>query len=198
MKQSLLKVNDIFYTLQGEGGQAGKAMIFVRLQTCNLACSYCDTEFESGKEMAMDEILQECQKYPSCNILWTGGEPLLQLNQGHVDFFNDKSYYQSLETSGSLKYLLRGMRYITISPKVAEHVLSNNFQSIDSVEELRYPRKAGQGIPNPKLKAVNKFVSPIFTGQILDKENLDHCIGLVKDNPGWKLSLQSHKMIGIE
>ena len=68
-----LNVNEIFYSLQGEGGRMGEPSIFIRLTKCNLACSFCDTDFASGSDMALEEILNTIKAYPCKWIIWTGG-----------------------------------------------------------------------------------------------------------------------------
>ena len=68
-----LPVNEIFYSLQGEGGQMGRAMLFVRLSGCNLSCDYCDTDFARHQLMTASEILAKLEGYPCRDILWTGG-----------------------------------------------------------------------------------------------------------------------------
>ena len=70
-----LKINSIFYTLQGEGYHMGTPSIFIRLSDCNLRCSFCDTEFLSGKIMKVEEIIHECQRFKGRHIVLTGGEP---------------------------------------------------------------------------------------------------------------------------
>lgn len=78
-KRQTLKVNEVFYSLQGEGARAGEASIFVRLSDCDLTCGFCDTEFKSGKELSFEELLAALRLYPCSWIVWTGGEPALQL-----------------------------------------------------------------------------------------------------------------------
>jgi len=101
----LLKINEIFYSIQGEGTSAGLPCVFVRLTYCNLRCTYCDTEyaFYEGKDMSVDEILSEVNKY-NCNLVEvTGGEPLIQ-NESLVLMTElcDLGYLVMLETGGSL------------------------------------------------------------------------------------------------
>ena len=193
----MLKVNEIFYSIQGEGQRVGTANIFIRLAGCDLTCGFCDTEFESYNEYALPELVQKLNEFDTdCpNIIWTGGEPALQLDMEIVKYFHDNDYYQSIETNGNNK-VPAGLDYIVVSPKVAEHVVKKNFKDT-IVNELRYTRHSGQGIPKPSIEAEHKFISPIFNGNSLDGKNLNHCIKLVKDNPEWKLSIQIHKLLKI-
>lgn len=195
-----LKVNEIFYSLQGEGARAGSANIFVRLQGCKTkdACYAsgvcCDTEFESGREMTVLELLDYfAVNFPEADsIIWTGGEPAQQLTEEIVDYF--KIYFQSIETSG-LFPVPKNLDYVAVSPKVAEHVIARNFP--EGVDELRYVRHVGQSIPNPLVKADHYYISPHSDGDQINTENLRHCIELVKQNPKWKLSIQTHKLLKI-
>jgi organic radical activating enzyme len=237
-----LKVSECFYSLQGEGARAGEPSIFIRLQGCSAkhACYAsgveCDTEFESGKEMTLQEILFEATEaidrtigsMPNIsdndlkknNLLWivfTGGEPLDSLTPEILGWFIERGYKIALETSGT-KYLSQQMaekiEHITISPKCAEHVLTKNFGHLNrddglpvqstnrcnfiNVDELRYVRHAGQpGIPQPSLKAKYYYLSPHSDGAQINRENLKHCIKLCLENPKWRLSLQSHKLLGV-
>ncbi|MCS7029198.1 MAG: 7-carboxy-7-deazaguanine synthase QueE [Bacteroidia bacterium] len=189
-----LKVNEIFYTLQGEGARVGCPSIFIRLSHCDKTCPFCDTEFESGKILTVGQIYENIQNYPCQWIVWTGGEPTLQLTSQIVQFFKDKGYKQAIETHGGNK-VPAGIDYIAVSPKVAEHVLAQNFP--DGVQELRYIRHVGQAIPQPKIKAEHYFISPEFNGDVPVYENIAYCIELVKQHPQWRLSVQMHKFLKI-
>jgi len=200
-----MKVSEVFYSLQGEGARAGEPSVFVRLAGCNLTCGFCDTEFQSGKEMTPMELEEACyqakrvmgirslwgQKW----IVWTGGEPALQLSDEVVRFFKEKGWRQAIETNGS-KPVPAGLDWVAVSPKVAEHVLAKNFPQ--GVDELRYVRHTGQpGVPEPAVAAKRKFLSPMFNGNEPDRENVRHCVQLCLENPEWSLSLQLHKLIGV-
>ena len=197
-----LKVSEIFYSLQGEGARAGTPTVFIRLQGCKTknACFAmgikCDTEFESGKEMEVVEILQWMQHNAAgCKeITWTGGEPLDQLKSEHTAFFKAQGYFQALETSG-LVAPPAGFDFICVSPKVAEHVVKKNFQN--GVTELRYVRHFGQNIPEPAITAGHYWISPHSDGNAINDKNLKHCIELCLQHPKWKLSVQQHKVWSV-
>ena len=76
-----MKVIEIFESIQGEGGRRGQLSIFIRLADCNLNCSFCDTDWKGGEEMSIKEILQDIKHFKSRWIIWTGGEPTLQLTE---------------------------------------------------------------------------------------------------------------------
>lgn len=187
-----MKINEIFYSLQGEGIRTGEASIFIRLSDCNLTCGFCDTEFISGEEKELNEILGYIKQFPCKVIIWTGGEPALQLTEEVIKYFKDNNYYQCIETNGSKK-LPKGLDFITLSPKVAEHILDKNFKN--GVTEIKYVRHKGHlSLPETKIKALHYFISPQSDGNIINKENLNHCIKLILKNPKWKLTLQNHKL----
>jgi len=193
-----LNISEIFYSLQGEGLRIGTPTVFIRLQGCKAkhACFkkgiVCDTEFESGKEYQLEQLVDWIkQNAHGCKeITWTGGEPTDQLTDEMIKFFKDKGYYQAIETSG-LNPVPDGLDYVALSPKVGEHVIKKNFKKVD---ELKYVRHSGQEIPQPSIEADHYWVSPHSDGFQINRENLRHCIDLCKANPKWKLSLQSHKV----
>jgi len=191
-----LNISEIFYSLQGEGARAGTANVFIRLQGCKAkdACYAsgvrCDTEFESGREYDLTELLSILTDYNCPNIIWTGGEPAQQLTKEIVQFFTDRGYYQAIETSGLLP-VPANLDFVCVSPKVAEHVIKKNFTH---VSEIKYVRHRGQDIPNPSITADYYFISPHSDGFDINGDNLKHCIELVKQNPVWRLSIQQHKL----
>ena len=208
-----MKVSEIFYSLQGEGARAGEASIFIRLQGCSAkhACFAsgvrCDTEFESGAGISNEELLQRINRIAPSQarwIIWTGGEPTDQLTEEDVQFFKKHEFKQAIETSG-IRVPPRGIDFVSLSPKFAEHVLAKTFmlperegiQNTYHVEELRYVRHVGQEIPKPSLTAVHYFLSPHFDGASINEANLNHCIQLCLENPRWKLSVQTHKLLRV-
>jgi len=201
MKKTL-RISEIFYSLQGEGARIGTPTVFIRTSGCKAknACYAlgikCDTEFESGKENTIEEILNWLKvNAPQCKeITWTGGEPTDQLTDEIVSFFKEKGYFQAIETSGLNKVPV-GIDFICVSPKVAEHVIKKNFP--DGVDELRYVRHKGQTIPEPSIKAKHYWISPHSDGFTINSENLQHCIDLCIENGQWKLSLQNHKIWNV-
>ncbi|MDR2805554.1 MAG: 7-carboxy-7-deazaguanine synthase QueE, partial [Dysgonamonadaceae bacterium] len=91
-----LNVNEIFYSLQGEGARQGEASIFIRLSGCNLKCSFCDTDYAESKEMNLGQILTILKQFPCQWIVWTGGEPALQLTDEILLFFKKQGYLQAV------------------------------------------------------------------------------------------------------
>ena len=205
-------INEIFCSLQGEGIRTGTLNHFVRFAGCNLQCDIepgplspggfaCDSEFVSGRRMTAEEILVELKtlnaKCP--NVIFTGGEPLLQLDRDLVIALKAEGYYLAIETNGSKPLpdgvvfdSYEGLNWITCSPKVAEHAVR-----LERASEVKYVRGYGQGIPRPACHAEHKLISPAFAGMELDRRASDWCQKLIQENPEWRLSLQTHKFISI-
>ena len=203
------EMNEIFYSLQGEGVRAGMANVFVRFAGCNLRCAMeagprspggfdCDTEFETGRAMTAEEIHAAATEAmgsepapPDAWIIFTGGEPALQVDRALVDFLHGKGWRLAIETNGSV-VLPDGFDWITVSPKVAEHAIRQR-----TAHEVKYVRGHGQEIPRSVVKAKHCLISPAFCGTQIDPRALEWCVQLVKDNPQWRLSVQQHKLWGV-
>lgn len=209
-------VNEIFYSLQGEGIRAGEPSIFLRFTGCNLRCAMeagplspggfnCDTEFMSGTRMTGIDIMRRMDKIGrGCKwVVCTGGEPLLQLDTDLCGLLHNADYKIAVETNGtqpvptSMEPTAFGegeepwsmVDWITVSPKVAEHCIVQR-----DAHEVKYVRAYGQGIPRTVVVAQNYLISPALEAGILTKETLDWCIKLCLDNPPWRLSVQQHQL----
>jgi 7-carboxy-7-deazaguanine synthase len=190
-----LRVNEIFYSIQGEGARAGEPSIFIRLSGCDLTCGFCDTEFASAKELPLPAIRQHISRFPCHWIVWTGGEPMLQITYEIVEYFHDAGYKQAIESNGN-HAIPKTIDWRVVSPKVAEHVLKRH--NPEGVDELRYVRHAGhQSVPEPAIAAKLYYLSPIFDGNTPNADNVKHCMKLILENPKWRMSLQLHKVIGV-
>ena len=95
------RINDIFYSLQGEGHNTGRAAVFVRFAGCNLRCSFCDTEFDTFSEMTDEEIVAEIMQYPARFVVLTGGEPTLQVDEAFVDLLHQHGFEVAMESNGT-------------------------------------------------------------------------------------------------
>ena len=189
------RINEIFYSVQGEGARAGCPCFFVRFSKCNLLCTVethgfdCDTEFESGHDMSIQEIStalaglsQDCRW-----IVLTGGEPALQVDEGLIEALHAVGYLLAIETNGTVA-LPEGLDWITVSPKVPEEALRQR-----TADEVKYVRAVGQAIPQTVVEAEHYLLSPAFDGDRLDRETLEWCLDLVRKHPEWRISVQQHK-----
>lgn len=202
-------VNEVYKTIQGEGVRAGTVNIFVRFAYCNMSCAMesgprspggfdCDTEFLSHRKLSIGELAQwiidtSGDGSSSCRwIVATGGEPGLQLDKEFVDHMHGLGYRIAVETNGSINMDDLKLDWITVSPKVAEHAIRQKL-----ADEVKYVRAYGQGIPVPSCVAEHQLISPAFNGLEVSKKDMAWCVGLVNDNPKWRLSVQQHKMWGV-
>jgi 7-carboxy-7-deazaguanine synthase len=202
-------VNEMFWSMQGEGLRAGEMSVFIRMSHCNMRCRIeageqspggfdCDTEFASGRKMTDIEIVNEaCHLVDKDSdwramyrpwIVFTGGEPALQLDRELVDTFHANNFRCAIETNGSRDVSDLDLDWITVSPKVAEHAVRQK-----TADEVKYVRGYGQGIPKPTCQATYKLISPAFNGLQIDERALEWCKHLIKENPEWRLSIQQHK-----
>lgn len=196
------QVNEVFYSLQGEGARAGTANVFVRFSGCNLRCAVsthgfdCDTEFASGRRFEAGDLVDEIRRAGGAcrNVILTGGEPLLQVDGALVEALREAGYWIAVETNGT-REVPDGIAWVSLSPKVAEHAIKTQ-----RADEIRYVRAAGQGIPKPPpilAEGARLFVSPAFDGNQPAREAFAWCIRLVKEHPEWALSVQQHKAWGV-
>lgn len=194
------RINEVFYSLQGEGARAGSPNVFVRFAGCNLTCRRdvegfdCDTEFTSGRTLELLALLEEANDVRSaaaapCGVILTGGEPALQADAALVRGLIGEGFSPvAIETNGTVDIGGLGVQYVACSPKSAEHTLR-----IARADELRYVRRKGQGIPKPIVKADALYISPAYGVHGIDPEDFDWCVRLVLENPAWRLSVQQHK-----
>jgi len=197
-----LNVVEIFHSIQGEGRNVGRSAVFVRLSDCNLNCDFCDTDWSTGQTMTPLEILEEVRKYssaadyPNNLLIWTGGEPTLQLTNEIIAVFSD--YYNCIETNGTNE-VPSNIDYISCSPKVIPSKIKLKF-----ADEFRYPIEVGGKVPeiDELPLAQNYYVSPLFSGKVHEKmeanaANIAYCINFVNEHPQWKLSVQIHKFLNV-
>ena len=95
------RINDIFYSLQGEGHNTGRAAIFIRFSGCNLKCPFCDTDFSQYEELSDDDIIERIKDFPSRFVVLTGGEPSLQVDTPLIDKLHAHGYEIAMETNGT-------------------------------------------------------------------------------------------------
>ncbi|MDO4993213.1 MAG: 7-carboxy-7-deazaguanine synthase QueE [Prevotellaceae bacterium] len=198
----MMRVNEIFHSLQGEGRFTGTPAVFVRLSGCNLNCWFCDTEFHSFKEMTEDEIVAEALKYPSRHVVITGGEPTLQLTASLTDKLHAEGFFIMLETNGT-NPLPEGCEidWITCSPKLQgpspSPIHPLHIQRIDELKVV-YEGHCQDMSVYDDIIASEYRLQPGSTG---DKQKdtfiTSQTIEYILAHPKWNLSLQTHKILGV-
>jgi 7-carboxy-7-deazaguanine synthase (Cx14CxxC type) len=206
-------VKEIFYTLQGEGAQAGRPAIFCRFAGCNLwsgrekdrataICQFCDTDFvgtdgELGDKYADSETLADTINYlwpatftASKYVVFTGGEPLLQLDDALIASMHQRGFEIAIETNGTVP-VPQGVDWICVSPKMGSEL------KVKKGSELKVviPQTAQKLQEYESLDFQHFYVQPMH-GPDLEKNTrlaIEHC----KQNPKWKLSIQTHKLLQI-
>lgn len=191
------RVNEIFYSLQGEGRWAGRAAIFVRLSGCNLKCPFCDTGFSSYVEMNATEMLLEIATMSdTCKfIVFTGGEPTLQLDQYIVDILHEHGYYVAVETNGTHQYPWN-VDWVTFSPKDA--YVNNGTPVIVQADEIKIVYDGEHEIKDYQVKVSHRYLQPCDTGDAEHNTSImNSLVDYIKRNPQWQLSLQQQKIINV-
>lgn len=192
-----MRVNEIFFSLQGEGFHTGTPAVFVRLAGCNLKCPFCDTDYAAYKEMTEEEIVDEVLAVSDNNpafVVITGGEPSLQLTDSLVDRLHDEGCYVAVETNGT-KPLPENVDWVTLSPK-ADFVSAGMGQPVvGEANEVKIVY-TGQDVEKWRLKlhARNWFLQPCDTPE---GANTEATVQYILEHPWWRLSLQTHKILNI-
>ena len=205
-------VKEIFYTLQGEGVHAGRAAVFCRFAGCNLwsgreadraaaVCQFCDTDFvgtdgDGGGKFAdaaelAETIAARWPKSDSANrfVVCTGGEPLLQLDHELIQALHLHGFQIAIETNGTLP-VPEGVDWICVSPKAGAPLVVTKGNELKVV----YPQETDPR-PYTELDFAHFFIQP-KDGPDANR-SLQAAIQFCGDNPRWRLSLQTHKLIGI-
>lgn len=206
----LLLINEVFYSLQGEGRHAGTAAVFVRLSKCNLACKFCDTEFETNERIPFLEVVNRVKSSHARHgsrptvyspglplVILTGGEPALQNCSPLIRALHDEGYQVAMETSGSVNPTwLSSVDHVCVSPKVPlaripEPLLEvAEFKWIVNAAFLNMYERDPESVFNPR--SLN-YLQP----ESLNPKWTTAASKLVMRHPGrYKLSLQTHKLAG--
>lgn len=209
-------VKEIYYTLQGEGAQAGRPAVFLRFAGCNLwsgreahrvsaVCRFCDTDFvgtdgNGGGKFDSAEALAEAAlaHWPSANgpapayVVCTGGEPLLQLDRAAIDALHGAGFEIGVETNGTIA-APDGIDWLCVSPKANAPLVQGSGNEL----KLVYPQLEEEAQPEHfgKLAFQHFFLQPMDNEQRL--RNTESAVRYCLEHPQWKLSLQTHKYIGI-
>ena len=205
-------VKEIYYTLQGEGYHTGRPAVFIRFSGCNLwtghekdrsgaICDWCDTDFVgtngiNGGKFSVKEIINIINSQWKGNVLsepyvvCTGGEPLLQMDEALIKAIHKAGFEIGLETNGTM-IPPDGIDWICVSPKANADLILKNGNELKVV----YPQCGMNPRVHEKLKFDHFYIQPM--DGINQTENIKRSEKFVLDHPKWKLSLQSHKILGI-
>ena len=205
-------VKEIFYTLQGEGANAGRAAVFLRFTGCNLwtglekdranaVCKFCDTDFvgvgaDGGKFQTPEELSTAVNvKWPKQNqgkklVVCTGGEPLLQLDEKLINALKIDGFEVAVETNGTIE-APEGIDWLCVSPKSGSELKQMTADEL----KLVYPQK-GAGPEIYESYLTKNFLLQPMDG-IDSKLNTLSAIEYCLSHPKWKLSVQTHKILGI-
>ncbi len=192
----MYRINEIFYSLQGEGRHAGRAAVFIRFSGCNLKCPFCDTDFSTYKEMTADEICDIIREWRDCGfVVLTGGEPTLQLDQALMDALHNEGFTVAMETNGT-RELPCYVDWLTVSPKTA--YVENGKTAVQSCSELKCVYDGEHEPQTYGIIAEYLYVQPCDTGnEEKNAEIIAKCVEWVKEHPKWQLSLQQQKILNV-
>jgi 7-carboxy-7-deazaguanine synthase (Cx14CxxC type) len=213
-------VKEIFYTLQGEGAQTGRAAVFCRFSGCNLwsgreedrshaVCQFCDTDFVGtgpeggrfrtskelaaaidrcwgGKGSSSSEAGSSSRKYVVC----TGGEPLLQVDDALIDALHERGFEAAVETNGT-RPAPASLDWVCVSPKAGAPLV----QTSGSELKLVYPQDGAPPENFEQLAFSHFFLQPMDGAET--QRNTELAIGYCLRHPQWRLSIQSHKLVGL-
>ena len=208
-----LKVNEIFYSIQGESSYAGRPCIFIRLTGCNLRCSYCDTKYayEEGTELEIGEIVDRVESYKCPLVEVTGGEPLMQKETpALIQRLLDERYEVLLETNGSQDINQvdgRCVKIVDIKCPSSGEADKNDFENLNRLsdkdeikfvisdrEDYEYAKKMLDLLGSDPLTVKAVHFSPVF-GKLDPKTLADW---ILEDNLDVRLHLQLHKYIEVK
>ena len=209
------KIKELFYTLQGEGAQAGRASVFCRFTGCNLwtgreqdrhkaVCQFCDTDFlgtdgpgggrfSTAEELA-DAVASAWPSHAPSNarpyVVCTGGEPLLQLDADLIDALHKRGFEIAIETNGTLEPP-EGIDWICVSPKADAPLKCTRGHEL----KLVYPQSLALPERFAELEFEHFFLQPMDGPE--QQQNTQKTVEYCLQNPQWRLSLQTHKFLGI-
>jgi organic radical activating enzyme len=195
-----LPVMESFYTLQGEGFHSGRAAYFIRLSGCDVGCVWCDVkeswETQPEQVKSIDEIVNWVVTYPSKFVVLTGGEPAMYNLNELVEKLKENKMYVAIETSGV--YPLNGsVDWYTFSPKKFKKPCDEAYEKANELKVIIYNKSDFKWALEHQVKVNSNcllYLQPEWSK--LD-EMTPLIVDFIKENPDWKMSLQSHKYINI-
>ena len=197
----MYKINEIFYSLQGEGFHSGTPAVFVRFSGCNLRCHFCDTQHQDGTMMSLQEIVDEVNKYPIAPlVVLTGGEPSLFIDEAFVTELKQKTTGKTvaIETNGT-RTLPSNLDWVTLSPKTSFEGGDAAPCVVKRCDELKVVYLGQDLAQYDGIEAKHRFLQPCFCEDETERfANMKACVEAVMQNPGWRLSMQIHRVLNIQ
>lgn len=197
MMEKTYRVNELFYSLQGEGRWAGRAALFLRFSGCNIKCPFCDTDFVAYHELTASDIVKRLKRLSEqCRfVVVTGGEPTLQIDDALVDALHAEGYFISMETNGTRQHPA-GIDWVTLSPK--NKYVADADVVLDRADEVKLVYDGEHAVEKVPVAATYWYLQPCDVGDDLrNREILEECIDYIQCHPEWQLSLQQHKIINV-
>ena len=193
-------VNEIFCSLQGEGFNTGTASVFIRLSGCNLHCAFCDTRHEEGTMMSLPEIVEQVMRFPKAPlIVLTGGEPSLWIDEDFVRGLKQMTGKRiAIETNGTSP-LPHGIDWVTLSPKTGLGNSGDLPVVLTRCDELKVVYLGQDLAQYDGITATHRYLQPCWVADPEQRlSNMLATVQAVLDNPEWRLSLQTHRILGIQ
>ncbi len=191
----MYNINEIFYSLQGEGYFTGTPSLFIRFAGCNLACPFCDTQHRAGRPCSVRDLLDEAGQCPARHVVLTGGEPSLFVDKELLEGLHGLNKFVAIETNGTHP-LPVGIDWVTLSPK--DGLAPNARTRLTACNELKVVYRGQDLGAYDRIRADHRFLQPCETGQAAeDRQNRAATIAACLRHPEWRLSLQTHKLLGI-
>lgn len=194
----MYKINEIFYSIQGEGYNAGCAAVFVRFSGCNLQCPFCDTQHTEGTFMTVDEICKEISQYPATLVVLTGGEPSLFVDEQLCNAIHSLGKRIAMETNGT-RPITVSIDHITCSPKFEYCPDVDAHLCIDRIDELKVIFTGNNDMSlYENIKANHYYLQPCDTGDAERNKNIvQQTLDYILQHPKWMLSMQLHKILNV-
>lgn len=197
------RINEIFYSLQGEGHHTGYPSVFIRFSGCNLQCPFCDTRHNEGEEMSDTDIIHAIKLYKTDWVVLTGGEPSLWIDSDFLRLIHQTTGKKiAIETNGT-NPLPEGIDWITVSPKTGiDEMVGNPAIKVQRADEIKVV-DVGQCLDDYfslpcRDENTLMYLQPCYVADRKTREsNTLRTVRRVLEDPRWTLSLQTHRYLGI-
>lgn len=197
------KINEIFYSLQGEGHHTGYPSVFIRFSGCNLECPFCDTHHNDGVVMSDTDIVHAVNLYKAEWVVLTGGEPSLWIDDEFIRLLHQATGKKiAIETNGT-RPLPEGIDWVTVSPKTGiPDMIGNPEIKVERADEIKVV-DVGQNLESyfdlPCIADKTlMYLQPCYVTDSRKREsNVMRTVRRVLQDPRWTLSLQTHRYLGI-